>query len=40
MPEKKPPLGRKKQGSFFRKKVMVKDAIQYALVSAGLLAEE
>ena len=37
MPEKKPSLGRKKQGPFFRKRVMVKDATRYALVSAGLL---
>ena len=40
MPEKKPSLGRKKQGPFFRKRVMVKDATQYALVSAGLAAAE
>ena len=29
MPEKKPSLGRKKQGPFFRKRVMVKDATRY-----------
>ena len=40
MPEKKPSLGRKKQGPFFRKRVIVKDETKYALVSAGLLAEE
>ena len=37
MPENKPSLGRKKQGPFFRKRVMVKDATKYALVSAGRL---
>ena len=40
MPEKKPPLGRKKQGPFLRKFVIVKDATQYALVTAGLLLDE
>ena len=39
IPEKKPPLGRKKQGPFLRKIVIVKDATQYALVSASLLEE-